>query len=150
MRFVPTKTPEQQSCLMLHRTRHLFIRQQNAVINAIRAHLAEFGIVAPVGRNGVETLLNIVADTSDRRIPEIARACLAALGTQLRALKAQSWISTALSWPGNPSRLQRERDRAGRPAGWEGWEGEQHVMQSRSIRRSGQPTCATASSNARF
>src|SRR5712671_5524754 len=51
MRFVPTKTPEQQSCLTLHRTRHLFIRQQTAVINAIRAHLAEFGIVAPVGRN---------------------------------------------------------------------------------------------------
>jgi transposase len=50
MRFVETKTPEQQSCLMLHRTRHLFIRQQTAVINAIRAHLAEFGIVAPVGR----------------------------------------------------------------------------------------------------
>jgi Transposase len=49
MRFVATKTPEQQSCLMLHRTRHLFIRQQTAVINAIRAHLAEFGIVAPVG-----------------------------------------------------------------------------------------------------
>src|SRR5262249_431735 len=44
MRFVATKTPEQQSCLMLHRTRHLFIRQQTAVINAIRAHLAEFGI----------------------------------------------------------------------------------------------------------
>jgi transposase len=52
MRFVPTKTPEQQSCLMLHRTRHLFIRQQTAVINSIRAHLAEFGIVAPVGRKG--------------------------------------------------------------------------------------------------
>jgi transposase len=51
---VAIKTPEQQSCLMLHRTRHLFIRQQTSVINAIRAHLAEFGIVAPVGRNGVE------------------------------------------------------------------------------------------------
>src|SRR6202161_3809693 len=50
MRFVATKTPEQQSCLTLHRTRHLFIRQQTSVINAIRAHLAEFGIVAPVGR----------------------------------------------------------------------------------------------------
>ena len=57
MRFVATKTPGQQSCLMLHRTRHLFIRQQTPVINAIRAHLAEFGIVAPVGRNGVEELL---------------------------------------------------------------------------------------------
>src|SRR5207342_1017654 len=89
MRFVPTKTPEQQSCLMLHRTRHLFIRQQTAVINAIRAHLAEFGIVAPVGRNGVEELLDVVANSDDTRVPEVARECVAALGTQLRMLKAQ-------------------------------------------------------------
>ena len=53
MRFVPTKTPERQSGLVLHRARHLFIRQQTSVINAIRAHLAEFGVVAPVGRKGV-------------------------------------------------------------------------------------------------
>jgi len=89
MRFVETKTPEQQSCLMLHRTRHLFIRQQTAVINAIRAHLAEFGVVAPVGRNGVEALLDVVADSSDKRVPEIARACLVALGAHLRVLKTQ-------------------------------------------------------------
>jgi transposase len=89
MRFVATKTPQQQSCLMLHRTRHLFIRQQTAVINAIRTHLAEFGIVAPVGRHGVEQLLNVVADPNDKRVPEIARACLAALGAQLRRLKEQ-------------------------------------------------------------
>jgi transposase len=89
MRFVETKTPEQQSCLMLHRTRHLFIRQQTGVINSIRAHLAEFGIVARVGRRGVEELLDIVADPRDRRVPEVARACVAALGTQLRMLKAQ-------------------------------------------------------------
>src|SRR5262252_1302249 len=57
MRFVATKTREQQSCLMLHRTRHLLIRQQTAVINAIRAHLAEFGVAGPVGRRGVEELL---------------------------------------------------------------------------------------------
>src|SRR3974390_1843968 len=89
MRFVETKTVEQQSCLVLHRTRHLFIRQQTSVINAIRAHLAEFGIVAPVGRKGVEQLLDVVASTKDQRIPEVARACVAALGAQLRALKAQ-------------------------------------------------------------
>jgi len=89
MRFVATKTPEQQSCLMLHRTRHLFIRQQTAVINAIRAHLAEFGIVAPVGRNGVEQLLGVVADSNDKLLPEVARACVAALGAQLRMQKAQ-------------------------------------------------------------
>jgi hypothetical protein len=82
MRFVATKTLEQQSCLMLHRTRHLFIRQQTAVINAIRAHLAEFGIVAP-RRNGVEQLLDVVAiqvtngyPTSHvRALPLLAPSC---------------------------------------------------------------------------
>jgi transposase len=89
MRFVPTKTPEQQSGLMLHRTRHLFIRQQTSVINAIRAHLAEFGIVAPIGRRGVEELLNVVTDPNDKRVPEMARVCLVALGAQLCRIKEQ-------------------------------------------------------------
>jgi len=89
MRFVPTKTVEQQSCLMLHRTRHLFIRQQTAVINAIRAHFAEFGIVAPVGRTGVEELLKIASDGNDKRLPDVARVCIAALGAQLQMLKAR-------------------------------------------------------------
>jgi transposase len=69
--------------------RHLLMRQQTSVINAIRAHLAEFGIVAPVGRNGVEQLLCVVADSNDDRLPEVARACVAALGAQLRGLKLQ-------------------------------------------------------------
>ena len=89
MRFVATKTPEQQGCLTLHRTRHLFIRQQTSVINAIRAHLAEFGIVAPVGRRGVDQLLAVVADTRHKRLPEVTRSCVAALGAQLQMLKAQ-------------------------------------------------------------
>jgi transposase len=77
MRFVPTKTVEQQSGLMLHRARHLFVRQQTAVINSIRAYLAEFGIVAPVGRRGVEQLLEVVADTADRRLPCGSRQSIA-------------------------------------------------------------------------
>ena len=89
MRFVPNKTAEQQGALVLHRTRHLLIRQQTSVINAIRAHSAEFGIVAPVGRRGVDELLGIAGDASDQRLPEVARACLAALGAQLRMIKAQ-------------------------------------------------------------
>ena len=89
MRFVETKAPEQQSGMVLHRTRHLFMRQQTAVINAIRAHLAEFGIVAPVGRNGIEELLKVVADPADKRVPQIARACLVALGVHLHRLKEQ-------------------------------------------------------------
>jgi transposase len=49
-----------------------------------RAHLAEFGIVAPVGRTGIEELLEVVANPSDKRVLEVARECLAALGAQLR------------------------------------------------------------------
>ena len=89
MRFVPTKTPEQQSGLVLHRTRHLLIRQQTSVINAFRAHLAEFGITAPIGRRGIEELLRVVADPSEKRVPELVRACLVALGSQLLSLKKQ-------------------------------------------------------------
>jgi transposase len=74
---------------MLHRTRHLFIRQQTAVINSIRAHLAEYGIVAPVGRHGVEQLPSIVADVNEKRLPEVATTCVAALGAHLQTLKAQ-------------------------------------------------------------
>src|SRR5436305_6138500 len=80
MRFVPTKTPEQQSGLMLHRTRHLMICQQTSVINAIRAHLAEFGITAPVGRSGVEELLRVIADPSDKRVPEVVSCYLSVPG----------------------------------------------------------------------
>src|SRR5436190_22835790 len=79
--------PEQLSGLVLYRTRHLFIRQQTSVINAIRAHCAEFGIVAPVGHRGVEELLNAIAN--EKRVPEIARACLIALGAQLCRIKEQ-------------------------------------------------------------
>ena len=89
MRFVPIKTPEQQSVLMLHRTRQLFVRQRTTLINAIRAHLAEFGIVAGVGRNGVEALLELIAGGEDERIPAPARTCLMALATQLELVKRQ-------------------------------------------------------------
>ncbi len=89
MRFVPIKTPEQQSVLMLHRTRHLFVRQRTALVNALRAHLAEFGIVAGVGRNGLEKLLEVIADEQDERVPPAARDCLLALRDQLVMVKQQ-------------------------------------------------------------
>ena len=75
---------------MLHRARHLFIRQQTSVIDAIRAHLAEFGVTAAVGRKGIEELLRVIADPEDKRVPDVVRTCLAALGSQLlRVLKKQ-------------------------------------------------------------
>lgn len=89
MRFVPIKSPDQQAGLVLHRTRHLFVRQMTAVINAMRAHLSEFGIVAPIGRNGVDELVAVIKDTDDRRIPDLVRTCLFALAIQLDALRQQ-------------------------------------------------------------
>lgn len=89
MRFVPIKTPEQQSVLMLHRTRQLFVRQRTTLINAIRAHMAEYGIVAGIGRNGVEVLLELIAKGEDDRIPPAARKCLMALAAQLQLVKRQ-------------------------------------------------------------
>ena len=87
MRFVEIKSSEQQSVLMLHRTRHLFVRQRTTLINALRAHLAEFGIVAGVGRNGLERLLKIIEDGDDDRVPPSARDCLVALRDQLETVK---------------------------------------------------------------
>ena len=87
MRFVEVKTEEQQSVLMLHRTRQLFVRQRTTLINAIRAHMAEFGIVAGIGRNGVERLLRLIDEGSDGRVPAVAREC--ALRAQLVLVKRQ-------------------------------------------------------------
>ena len=87
MRFVPIKTVEQQSVLMIHRTRQLFVRQRTSLINAIRAHLAEFGIVSGVGRNGVDVLLTLIAEGKDERVPSEARDCLTALAAQLDLIK---------------------------------------------------------------
>ncbi len=83
------KTPEQQAVLMLHRTRALFVRQRTALINALRAHLAEFGIVAGVGRNGLEKLLEVIADDEDERVPPAARDSLLALRDQLVMVRQQ-------------------------------------------------------------
>lgn len=83
MRFVGVKSPEQQGVLVLHRTRLILTRQRTQLGNAIRAHLAEFGIVAPAGRQGLERLTAVIGDMRDERLPQLARACLAMLVDQL-------------------------------------------------------------------
>ena len=47
MRFVPIKSAERQGVLVLHRTRELLVRQRTMLINAIRGHCAEYGLIAP-------------------------------------------------------------------------------------------------------
>ena len=87
MRFVRIKTAEQQGQLTQHRTRDLLMRQRTQVINALRAHLAEFGIVAAQGNQGVKELLAIVADQQDARLPVDARASVIVLAAQLEAVQ---------------------------------------------------------------
>lgn len=82
MRFVGVKSTEQQSVLVLHRTRLVLTRQRTQLSNAIRGHLAEFGIVAPVGRQGLDRLIAVIADPDDDRLPSSARSCLAMLVAQ--------------------------------------------------------------------
>ena len=87
MRFVGVKSAAQQGRLMQHRTRDLLMRQRTQVINALRAHLAELGIVAAQGREGIKELLAIIMDERDERLPIDARASLYVLAAQLQALQ---------------------------------------------------------------
>jgi transposase len=89
MRFVPIKSVEQQDIMVLHRTRSLLMRQRVQLSNAIRGHMAEFGVVAPIGRLGLEALIAIAADESDLRIPQAARDSLLMLVAQLRLVNCQ-------------------------------------------------------------
>jgi len=89
MRFVETKTPEQQSVLMLHRIRLMLVCQRTMLSNTIRAHMAEFGIVAPIGRRGLDELLAVLSDLDDERVPALARDCLIAVAEQLMLVKGK-------------------------------------------------------------
>jgi transposase len=87
MRFVEVKSPEQQSVMVLHRVRLMLIRQRTQLSNAIRGHMAEFGLIAPIGREGLQGLVQQAE--IDPRVPEEARACLVLLAGQLRLVNEQ-------------------------------------------------------------
>jgi transposase len=86
MRFVPIKTAEQQAVLVAHSVRDLLVRHRTMLVNALRGHLAEFGIVAPRGIQKVDELAAVIADESDGRIPTSARNALRTLAAELAAL----------------------------------------------------------------
>jgi transposase len=86
MRFVPIKTKEQQTAVMLHRTRQLLVRQRTMLSNALRGHLAELGIVSAKGRNGTAELLRLIADGSDSRVSLAVRGILEVLARQYSAI----------------------------------------------------------------
>jgi transposase len=89
MRFVAIKSPEQQAIMIAHRTRSILTRQRTQLSNALRGHMAEFGLVAPQGRNGLEMLIAIIGNAADGRLPLQARASLQMLIAQLRLVNEQ-------------------------------------------------------------
>lgn len=88
MRFVPVKTADQQAVLMLHRARNLLVRQRTMLVNALRAHMAEFGIVAAQGLRHVDDLTKELAHEQER-LPELARSILQLVVEQLNGTMAR-------------------------------------------------------------
>ena len=88
MRFVPVKSADQQAAATVLKTRALLVRQQTQAINALRAHLSEFGIIAATGKAKVAGLVEIVRDETDARLPKAARFALAEIASQIEALSA--------------------------------------------------------------
>src|SRR3982750_1139655 len=89
MRFVPIKTAEQQSALMMHRARDLLVRQRTMLVNALRGHLAEFGLIEAQGLHKVAGLIAIVMDDKDGRIPDMARQVLKMITGQIEELQTR-------------------------------------------------------------
>src|SRR3954447_1488839 len=85
MRFVPVKSADQQAVLMLHKTRELLVKQRTMAVNALRGHLAEFGIIAAKGIGRVDELLALAQ--MDATLPHIARAAVACLTQHLEGLE---------------------------------------------------------------
>jgi len=88
MRFVAVKSVEQQAVLMLHKSRDLMVRQRTMLINALRGHLAEYGIVTGLGAGGVTASLKALHEEQDR-LPAHARSALHGIAAQLRALATE-------------------------------------------------------------
>ena len=89
MRFVPIKTPTEQAAGMVLKTRELFIRQRSQTANAMRAHMAELGIIAVTGMTSVAKLIIILRDDEDTRLPSAAQAALLEMAAQIEMLSAR-------------------------------------------------------------
>ena len=89
MRFVTVKSAERQAVLTLHKARELLVRQRTSLINAIRSHGAEFGLIAPLGARKIEDLIGDIRSAKTAALPEMARAALLALADQLHLLAEQ-------------------------------------------------------------
>lgn len=108
MRFVAVKSVEQQAVLMLHKSRDLMVRQRTMLINALRGHLAEYGIVTSLGAGGVGASLKALHEEQER-FPAHARSALHGIAAQLRALASEidRLEAQILDWQRNDETSQR-------------------------------------------
>lgn len=109
MRFVLVKTAEQQAVLVLHRTRELLVRQRTALVNALRGHLAEFGIVVPQGMSRVADLLAVLLGEDEATLPPLARQALRGLAAELEALgkRVEEIEAAIIAWHKDNEASQR-------------------------------------------
>ena len=89
MRFVAVKSEEKQASAVIFRTRDVLVGQRTQIINAIRGHLSEFGLIAPQGPSHVERLITQIEDPASG-VPEAARCCLVIFVEALRRLQEQA------------------------------------------------------------
>ena len=83
---VQVKTPEQQGVLLLQRSRDLLVRQRTMLVNALRGHMAELGIIAPRGIGRVADLVAVLLGEDETVMPPLARQALRGLAEELEAL----------------------------------------------------------------
>jgi len=109
MRFVPVKSAEQQAAMMIHRTRALLLRQRTQLINALRGHLAEFGLVASRGTRNIRQLADLVEETDSATLPDAARAMLVIILEQIRevAVRVAGIDRTLDSWAKSSEECRR-------------------------------------------
>jgi transposase len=109
MRFVPVKSTDQQSVLMLHRARDLLVRQRTMLVNALRGHLAEYGIVTAQGIGNVRRLFEMLEDSNEALIPALARRVLSSIAEQLRQsyLRIRELELEILAWHKSNEQSQR-------------------------------------------
>ena len=100
MRFVPIKSAERQGVLMLHRSRDLLMRQRTMTLNAVRAHLAEFGIITAQGPHKILALIRAIQAGEVPGLPQIAAAAVESLATQLDNLAGEIRRLERRLWPG--------------------------------------------------
>lgn len=100
MRFVPVKSAEQQAVLMLHRTRELLVRQRTMLVNALRGHMAELGVIAPQGISRVADLVAVLMGETTASLPALARHALRELAAELEAvgIRVKEIEAAILAW----------------------------------------------------